>query len=78
MRAVAIWVRRLVTIPENTANPGNGYFVDRGQRLEHLWLQITTATTNQSGLAIDDVQTAPEPSSFLLLATGPSWSADSA
>jgi hypothetical protein len=60
-----------VTIPENTVNPGNGYFVVEDTSIDIRGLQITQTDSgaNYSGLAIADVQVAqvPEPSSFLLL-----------
>lgn len=61
-----------VTIPENTVNPGNGYFVVSDTTPDVFGLQITqsVASANNSGLAIDDVQTAPEPATWLLLASG--------
>jgi hypothetical protein len=62
-----------VTIPENTNNPGNGYYVIEDSSPDIYGLAITQPVGNAalySGLAIDDVQVAPEPSSFLLLATG--------
>jgi PEP-CTERM motif len=64
-----------VTIPENTNNPGNGYFVVEDKTNDIFGLQITETASdpiNFSGLAIDDVQVAPtpEPSSFVLMATG--------
>jgi hypothetical protein len=63
-----------VTIPETTVNPGNGYFVVEDTAPGLYGLQITEAVNNAnySGLAIDDVQVnyTPEPSSFVLLATG--------
>jgi hypothetical protein len=64
-----------VTIPENTVNPGNGYFVIKDGSPDILGFQITQSASdpvNFSGLAIDDVQVAftPEPNSFVLLATG--------
>jgi hypothetical protein len=64
-----------VTIPENTVNSGNGYFVVKDGSPDIFGLQITQVVgdpINFSGLAIDDVQVTftPEPSSFVLLATG--------
>jgi hypothetical protein len=58
-----------VTIPENTDNPGNGYYVVSDTTADIFGLQITESVgnPNYSGLAIDDVQTTPEPSSYLLL-----------
>jgi hypothetical protein len=62
----------VVTIPENTANPGNGYYVVSDTTPDIFGLAITQSTgnVNYSGLAIDDVQTTPEPSSGLLIASG--------
>jgi hypothetical protein len=54
-----------VTIPETSLNPGNGYFVVEDTTPDIYGLQITTAATGQSGLSIDDVQVAPEPSTLL-------------
>jgi hypothetical protein len=61
-----------VTIPENTVNPGNGYFVVEDTTADIRGLQITQTigNSNYSGLAIADVQVAPEPSSWVLLAGG--------
>jgi hypothetical protein len=62
-----------VTIPETGNNPGNGYFIIGDASSDLYGLVITQPVSNASlysGLAIDDVQTAPEPSSILLLATG--------
>lgn len=61
-----------VTLPETGPNPGNGYFVVEDTTLDIYGLQIAQAVgnANYSGLAIDDVQAAPEPSSFLLLIGG--------
>jgi hypothetical protein len=64
-----------VTIPEDTFNPGNGYFVIKDGSPDILGFQITQSASdpiNFSGLAIDDVQVTftPEPNSFVLLATG--------
>jgi hypothetical protein len=61
-----------VTIPEDTPNPGNGYYVVSDTIPDIFGLVITQSTgnANYSGLAIDDVQSTPEPSSGLLLASG--------
>jgi hypothetical protein len=61
-----------VTIPQTGANPGNGYFMVRDTTADIFGLQISqpTGNANFSGLAIDDVQAAPEPSTFLLLVGG--------
>jgi len=60
------------TIPENTVNPGNGYYVVSDTTADIYGLQITQSTgnANYSGLAIDDVQMTPEPSTYLLLISG--------
>jgi hypothetical protein len=62
-----------VTIPETGTNSGNAYFVIEDTTSDIYGLQITQPVGNAasfSGLAIDDVQVAPEPSSFVLLAGG--------
>jgi hypothetical protein len=63
-----------VTLPETGSNPGNGYFIIEDTSNDLYGLQILQPVGNAasySGLAIDDLQyAAPEPSSFLLLATG--------
>ena len=61
-----------VTIPETGSNPGNGYFVVEDTTSDIFGLQITqpVGNGNYSGLAIDDVQAVPEPSSLLLVAGG--------
>jgi PEP-CTERM motif len=63
-----------VTIPENTTTAGNGYYAIEDSSADIYGLQITQPVGNAalySGLAISDVQAVtPEPSSFLLLATG--------
>jgi hypothetical protein len=64
-----------VTIPENTVNSGNGYFVVEDGSPDIFGLQISQVVgdpINFSGLAIDDVQVTftPEPNSFVLMATG--------
>jgi hypothetical protein len=61
-----------VTIPENTVNPGNGYFVveDTTADIGGLKITETMGGSTYSGLAIADVQITPEPSSWLLLAGG--------
>lgn len=58
-----------VTITESGPNPGNGYFVVADTTADIYGLQITeTNITDQSGLAIADVQVVPELPSWLLLA----------
>ena len=61
-----------VTIPETGSNPGNAYYVVKDTTSDIFGLQITqpVGDANFSGLAIDDVQLAPEPSSFALLIGG--------
>lgn len=61
-----------VTIPETGPNPGNGYYVveDSTPDIFGLTITQTAASTSYSGLAIDDLQTAPEPSTVLLLTAG--------
>jgi hypothetical protein len=61
-----------VTIPENTVNPGNGYYVVADTTPDIFGLLITqpVGSANFSGLAIDDVQSTPEPSTFVLFASG--------
>lgn len=61
-----------VTIPENTVNPGNGYFVlaDSSRSLWGLQITETDFGPTYSGLAIADVQVAPEPSSIPVLIGG--------
>lgn len=61
-----------VTIPETGANPGNSYFVIQDTTPDIHGLQITqpVGNANFSGLAIDDVEVTPEPSTFVMLAAG--------
>jgi len=61
-----------LTIPETGANPGNGYYVVEDTTADIYGLRITQplSNANYSGLAIDDVQVAPEPSTLMLLAAG--------
>jgi hypothetical protein len=61
-----------VTLTEIGSNPGNGYFVVEHTTSDIYGLKITQSVgnANYSGLAIDDVQAAPEPSSLLLLTAG--------
>ena len=63
-----------VTIPENTNNPGNGYFAIKDTSSDIYGLRITETDggPNYSGLAIDDLQTAavPEPATLTLLGIG--------
>jgi MYXO-CTERM domain-containing protein len=61
----------LVTIPEDTVNPGNGYFVVEDLTPELYGLEILQPTGDAadfSGLAISDVQVAPEPASLPVIA----------
>jgi hypothetical protein len=61
-----------VTLPETGSNPGNGYFYVTDTTDDIYGIQITqpVGNVNFSGLAIDDVQAAPEPSTWLLLTGG--------
>jgi hypothetical protein len=62
-----------VTITEAGPNPGNGYFLLEDTTPDIYGMQITQPVSNASlysGLAIDDVQVTPEPSTFLLLGAG--------
>jgi hypothetical protein len=61
-----------VTIPQAGSNPGNGYFLisDTTPGLYGLEIVQSSGNANFSGLAIDDVQVTPEPSSYLLLVSG--------
>ena len=64
---------QLETITEIGSNPGNGYFYVTDTTPDIYGIQITQSVSNPalySGLAIDDVQAAPEPSTFLLLIGG--------
>jgi hypothetical protein len=57
---------------ESLINPGNGYYVvgDTTPDIFGLKITQTVANANFSGLAIDDLQTVPEPSTILLLIGG--------
>lgn len=62
-----------VTLPETGSNPGNGYFYVADTTDDIYGIQITQSVSNPdlySGLAIDDVQAAPEPSTWLLMIGG--------
>jgi hypothetical protein len=62
-----------VTIPETGTTAGNGYFLLEDTTSDIFGLQISQPIGNAalfSGLAIDDVQAAPEPSTFMLLIAG--------
>jgi hypothetical protein len=61
-----------VTLPPGGSNPANGYFVVNDTTPSLYGLNITTAGgSNDSGLAVDDVQVVvPEPSSYVLLTSG--------
>ncbi len=61
-----------VTLSETSANPGNGYFVISDTSADIFGLSITqpTGNANFSGLAIDDLQLAPEPGTFALFGVG--------
>jgi hypothetical protein len=56
----------VVTIPEDTVNPGNGYYVVTDSIPAIYGLEITQSVSNAnfSGLAISDVQSVPEPATF--------------
>jgi hypothetical protein len=60
------------TLSETTDNPGNGYFVVQDTTPDIYGLLITQSVGSPdfSGLAIDDVQTTPEPGTVLLRLTG--------
>jgi hypothetical protein len=61
------------TISETNPNPGNAYFVISDTTPDLFGLNISTAgnsNNTDSGLAIDDVQVVPEPSSWMFLASG--------
>jgi hypothetical protein len=56
-----------VTIPESDPDTaGNAYFVVQDSTEDIFGLNITASATGQSGLAIDDVQITPEPSTATL------------
>jgi hypothetical protein len=58
---------------ESTVNTGNGYYVLQDNTSDIFGFRITQSVGNAaafSGLAIDDLQTTPEPSAVLLLALG--------
>jgi hypothetical protein len=58
---------------ESAVNTGNGYYVVEDNTSDIFGLRITQSTANAaqfSGLAIDDLQASPEPSSVLLLLAG--------
>jgi hypothetical protein len=61
-----------VTIPELGGTAGNGYYYVRDTTPDIFGFTITqsVASSDFSGLAIDDVQVSPEPSTFLLLIGG--------
>ena len=60
--------------PQNNlipSEPGNGYYVVEDSSADIFGVLITQAGgANNSGLAIDDVAVAPEPSTLMLFATG--------
>jgi hypothetical protein len=68
---VAFGPANTVTITETGSNPGNGYFVvkDTTPDIYGFTIKIASsfASPSNSGLAIDDVQASPEPSTFLLI-----------
>jgi hypothetical protein len=58
---------------ESLINSGNGYYAIEDTTADIYGLTITQSSGNAalfSGLAIDDLQVAPEPSTFLLLIAG--------
>ena len=57
---------------ESLVNTGNGYYVVSDITADIYGLRITetVGNANYSGLAIDDLQFAPEPSSILLMTAG--------
>lgn len=62
-----------VTLTDTGINPGNGYFTLSDSTADIYGLQILQSVSNASlysGLAIDDVQVAPEPSTWALLGAG--------
>ena len=60
-----------VTTPEtNPDTAGDGYWAVEDTTPEIYGLEISTPATDEGGLAIADVQTTPEPSSFLLFIAG--------
>jgi hypothetical protein len=62
----------VITIPETGGNPGNGYYyvVDTTSDIFGFTITQSLSDPSFSGLAIDDVQVSPEPSTFLLLTAG--------
>lgn len=63
------FVENLATT-ESTINTGNGYYLieDTSYDLYGMTIVQNTGNANYSGLAIDDLQMAPEPSSLMLMA----------
>lgn len=63
-----------INLPTDTQNPYNGYYAFLDTTADITGLSIIQATdltgSSPSGLAIDDVQFAPEPGSFLLIGAG--------
>jgi hypothetical protein len=61
-----------VTLSSTSVNPGNGYFVVSDTSNDIYGLKITqpTGDPNFSGLAIDDLQLAPEPVTVALFGLG--------
>jgi hypothetical protein len=59
-----------VMIPENTVNPGNGYYdvADTASALYGLEILQPVGNVNFSGLAISPLEVAPEPATFPLTA----------
>jgi hypothetical protein len=69
---VALGPAFAVTIPELGGTAGNGYYYVQDTTPEIFGFTITqsVASADFSGLAIDDVQVSPEPSTLLLLIGG--------
>jgi PEP-CTERM motif len=62
----------VVTITQIGGNPGQGYFYVEDTTADIFGFAITQSASDPgfSGLAIDDVQATPEPSTLLLLSAG--------
>ena len=61
-----------LTATQDANNPGNAYYALFDTTSDIFGLQIlqTTGSSNFSGLAIDDLQTVPEPATLALLGAG--------